>query len=575
VVSLSLLLAGSLACVDHDLVGIGTGGADGPAETGGPGGNEGGGMSDPPPGPLGELPEDDWEPRPHPSGIPTPRPGTYDDLGIVAEHEPLRSLIGLSIRDRAGLDDFLFDVGDPSSDIYGQYLSFEEFMAEHGPAKTDIELLVAWLDYVGFDVQNIASSRMLVHVHGTVGTFNKAFNTVLHLCLRKNPQTGLPPFPVYCAIDTMTLPKFIVDRSPGVLTCDLPAAQSGLIQEGGSVAVMPPDYPLLSLSPARLGAFYGVDKLWEQGYDGSGEAIAVITGTSPHYTWMQTFWQSFGIVRPVPTIVSLLEPPSIRAIEATLNPAWAGAMAPGAEIIQYAGPDTRNSSTVYVYNEAIARMPGDGAKVLTSSLAHREDSEPRLVREAYDAAAAMGASMGLTLMAASGNSGKTDTPSSSPYSLAIGGTQIKFNAEGEMIDEVAWDGSGSGVTLSFPMPPWQVGVAGEISDKHVLVDLALAASPLSSYWIFWLNEWKRYGGTSFASPAFAGMVAVMNQYRAENGLPPLGFLAPKLYLVDEVHELGFRDITVGGTADFDAGVGWDPVTGWGAPIVDVLAEIVP
>ncbi len=361
------------------------------------------------------------------------------------------------------------------------------------------------------------------------------------------------------------------------MTVDRPAAPGPIAQEGGTIQVNPPANQTWGLWPSRAAAIYDVDTLWAQGYDGTGEAIAVITGTRPHNIWMQTFWQSFGIVRPSPTVVPLLEPPAIRAIEATLNPAWAGAMAPGAEIIQYSGPDTRNSSTVYVYNEAIARMPGDGAKVLTTSLAHREDAEPKVVRDMYDASAAMGSAMGLTLMGASGNSGKPDTPSSSPYSMAVGGTRVWSDSQGNVQNEISWDGSGSGITMTFPMPPWQEEVAGDISDNHVVVDLALAAAPFigSAYWIFWTGEWQLYGGTSFASPAFSGMCAVMNQYRAENGLPPLGFLPPKLYWDEDVQTQGFRDITSGGTVDFDAGPGWDVPSGWGAPRVNVLAEIIP
>lgn len=580
IVSAALLIVGSVACVEHELIGIEadsegatSSGVDQDTGDQGSDAGEGGEL----PGPLAELPEEAWEPRPNPDGVPEPKPGIYEDVGVADEDDPLRSLIGLSLRNRAGLDDFLFDVSNPTSAIYGQYMSFDEFIAEHGPRPEDVELLTLWLEWVGFDVRNVATSGMLIHFHGTVGTFNKAFDTTLHLCLRENPQHGQPPFPVYCAPGGMTLPAFVVDRSPGIITCDLPARDAPLVQEGGQVQVIPPENSAANLTPNRLAAIYDLDVLWAQGYDGSGETIAVITGTSPHFTWMQTFWQSFGITRPVPATVALLEPPSTRAIEATLNPAWAGAMAPGAQIIQYAGPDTRNSSTVYVYNEAIARMPGDGAKILTTSLAHREDSEPDLVRESYDASAAMGAAMGLTLMAASGNSGKPDTPSSSPYSLAIGGTHVTADKFGNVLDEVAWEASGSGVTLSFPMPPWQAEAAGHISDRHVVVDLALAAAPGggSAYWVYWLNEWKVFGGTSFAAPAFAGMAAVMNQYRAANGMPPLGFLAPKLYWVEDVHQLGFRDITNGGTADFSSGIGWDVPTGWGAPRVDVLAGIVP
>ena len=548
--------------------GDGDGDGDGDADTG-----DGDGDTDP----LEEIPEEEFEPIAVADGVPSPLPGVYTDLGPADPDDEIRSLLGLRLRDRQALDDFLYEVADPSSDIFGQYLTRDEFMQEHAPLPEDVELLAAWLESVGFEVRNIASSGMLIHYWGTVGAFNEAYNTELHLCERTNPQFGGSPFNVYCATGFMTLPIFVQQRSTGVTAVDLRASTDDLSNEAGSILLDPPANPDLGLIPTRMADTYGLTQLWDQGYDGSGEAVAVITGSRPHYKWLQTFWQSFGILRPNPVVVPLLEPAAIRTIEATLNPAWAGAMAPGAEIIQYAGPDARNCSIEYVYNEAIWRMPEDGARVLTTSFAHREDAEPTTVRNTYDDAAAMGAAMGLTLMGASGNSSKPDIPSSSPYSMAVGGTRVYFDNQNEFLAEISWDGSGSGITKSFPRPPWQDEVAGNISDKHVVVDLALAAAPFigSAYWIFWLGEWELYGGTSFAAPAFSGMCAVMDQYRAENGLPPLGFLPPKLYWDDDVNTDGFRDITVGGTPDFDAGFGWDPPSGFGAPRVDVLAEIVP
>ena len=184
--------------------------------------------------------------------------------------------------------------------------------------------------------------------------------------------------------------------------------------------------------------------------------------------------------------------------------------------------------------------------------------------------------MGLTLMGASGNSSKPDIPSSSPYSLAVGGTRVFSDNQGNVQNEVTWSGSGSGLSLTFPRPPWQDEVA-EFSDTRAVVDVALAAAPVigSAYWIFWLDEWALYGGTSFASPAFSGMCAVMNQYREDNGLSPLGFLGPKLYWDADVRTQGFRDVTSGNTPDFAAGPSWDVPSGWGAPRIDVLAELVP
>ncbi|MCA9699322.1 MAG: peptidase S53, partial [Myxococcales bacterium] len=109
-----------------------------------------------------------------------------------------------------------------------------EFMENHAPTQYDFDLLQAWLDYEGMSVNYLATNRMLIQFSGTVGQFNEAFNTTLHVCMRKNPQQGNPPIPVYCTPDPMTLPIFVADRSPGIVTADLPVDPGPLPSETGT-----------------------------------------------------------------------------------------------------------------------------------------------------------------------------------------------------------------------------------------------------------------------------------------------------------------------------------------------------
>jgi kumamolisin len=226
---------------------------------------------------------------------------------------------------------------------------------------------------------------------------------------------------------------------------------------------------------------------------------------------------------------------------------------------------------VYNFNEAIGRGEVD---VITDSFAHREDSEPRAVREQYDHAATMAAALGITVSAATGDSSETDTPSSSPYVTGVGGTVLSLNAGGDVTNEVAWPGSGSGPTLSFPIPWWQQGVVTNSGGKRAVADVALNASPQSAYWVYYLADWHLYGGTSFSSPAFTGIVAVINSYRMAQGLPRVGWLNSILY-TDPSVKAAFRDITSGQTPYFAAGPGWDYPTGWGVPRALDLAMALP
>lgn len=525
--------------------------------------------------PLDDIPPEEWEPVPNPDGVPSPLPGVYDDQGEADPADSFRALIGLDIVDREGLVDLVDEVGDPSSAIFGQYLTLDEWMIHHAPSAYDFELLQAWLEFEGFSVNYLATNRMLIQFTGTVQQFNDAFQTTLHVCARKNPQQGNPPIPVYCTPDPMSLPIFVADRSPGIVTADLLVELGSLPNEIGDITAAPPAGATTGsrLTPARVAEAYDVDDLYAAGYDGSGQKLGVIMGATIHFQWAQSFWQSFGIVRTNPEVEYLMETPITRYVEAQLDNIWSGVMAPGADMVSYSGPDSRNTSMVFVFNEALARAPGDDVWVLTDSFAHREDSEPLVVRNQYNDSALFGASLGLTILAASGDSGNPDTPSSSQYVTAVGGTQLTWNGD-VLVSEVTWNESGSGITKSFPMPDWQVAVGGEISDKRIVVDVSASASPSSPYWVYYNSQWLLYGGTSFSSPVWAGIVTVINDYRVSNGLPRVGYMNPTLYL-DAGVQATFRDVTSGGTLDFDAGPSWDVPTGWGAPHAFALAQALP
>lgn len=91
----------------------------------------------------------------------------------------------------------------------------------------------------------------------------------------------------------------------------------------------------------------------------------------------------------------------------------------------------------------------------------------------------------------------------------------------------------------------------------------------------------RVSGTSASSPVFAGIVALLNAARKSQGEPPLGFLNPWLYN----NSAALTDITTGAGigctgirtfgstgAQWNATVGWDPVTGLGTPKFGALLE---
>src|SRR5207249_1720140 len=80
------------------------------------------------------------------------------------------------------------------------------------------------------------------------------------------------------------------------------------------------------------------------------------------------------------------------------------------------------------------------------------------------------------------------------------------------------------------------------------------------------------GGTSLACPMWAGVVGIANQGRVAAGLSPLntGGATETQTALYGLAASNYNDITSGNNGDFNAGPGYDEVTGLGTPIVDKL-----
>ena len=300
---------------------------------------------------------------------------------------------------------------------------------------------------------------------------------------------------------------------------------------------------------AREAKAYGLDPLYSSNFRGQGSTIGVVAGATFKFKDLQSFWRGQGITRDDPERVITMEAPSTRFIETTVDIEWAGGIAPGAKLIAYEAPDAHDTSVVYAFNAAIADARAD---VITDSFATartRSQRDPLF----YNDSARMAAALGITVVAAGGDSAEPDVPSACPYVTAVGGTIILLDEAGALVSERAWTLSGSGDSLIFGTPPWQIGMPG-VTIKRAVVDVALNAG--TGHWSYVFGDWGAFGGTSFSTPAFAGLIAVINGKRRSEGQPPVGFLNQTLYS-DPAFQATFRDITSGGTKFHDAGEGWD------------------
>jgi tripeptidyl-peptidase-1 len=173
-------------------------------------------------------------------------------------------------------------------------------------------------------------------------------------------------------------------------------------------------------------------------------------------------------------------------------------------------------------------------------------------------------------------------PTASPYVISVGGTDW-----GKSLDQLnpkkpeAWPGSGGGFSWQFARPDHQQKVVSDYLNTHkgqnsfpipntAFDSLGRAYPDISAV---------AYDGTSQSCPTTAGMWSLIMDRRLNAGLPPLGFLAPRLWQVNEQFPgEAYESVKTGNTkTSCDTGFpsteeGWDPVTGWGRPIWAGMAK---
>jgi len=210
----------------------------------------------------------------------------------------------------------------------------------------------------------------------------------------------------------------------------------------------------------------------------------------------------------------------------------------------------------------------------------------------------MGA-QGITVFTASGDDGtgkqgflgckKFDPnwPASCPYITTVGGTYLQSGIEN------GWAGSGGGFSAVFARPAWQDKTVAAYMQSATLPDSKLYAADgcakpdiaalSTNYQVYSAGAAAgTLTGTSAASPAFAGMVAVINDLLVASGKPTVGFINPALYAAAEsgaADFLGFDVVTgnnkhSGCKAGFPAVEGWDAMTGLGTPTFQKLKSVL-
>ena len=246
--------------------------------------------------------------------------------------------------------------------------------------------------------------------------------------------------------------------------------------------------------------------------------------------------------------------------EETLDVEAVHAMAPGAKIRYYGAASCMDSDLLTTLAKVVDQ---NKVQIVSNSWGDLEANESTDNVAAYQEIFIQGAMQGISFVFSSGDNGdelantglkQADYPASDPYITSVGGTSDAIGADGTFkfqtgwgtqkyklnATQTGWDlsgflyGAGGGGSALFNQPAYQNGVVPtSLGDVRAVPDVALDADPTTGMLIGQTQTFPegvrygeyRIGGTSLASPLFAGMTALLLQH-AGGGL---GFLNPTIY----------------------------------------------
>lgn len=150
---------------------------------------------------------------------------------------------------------------------------------------------------------------------------------------------------------------------------------------------------------------------------------------------------------------------------------------------------------------------------------------------------------------------------------------------------MVWSSTGGGVSSYVATPAYQSSAVPGMGSaaRRTVADVAFNADPNSGQYVAIIPSggssvtWSSVGGTSLATPQWAGLVAIANALRAVNGKAALAAPHAALYTnistVAGTYASVFKDITSGShgsCAACSGETGYDQATGLGTPNGDAL-----
>jgi kumamolisin len=518
-------------------------------------------------------------------------------LGPTPADQPVAFSVSLRLPGAADLETYLANLSDPGSPEYHAYLRPEQFGVRFGLPDAEIDRVAGWLEAGGLAVTRFPQ-RTSFAVAGTAGQIDRLLGVKLvdrltPTGVRYHQPQGTPIIPTDLTTDVAT---FIgLDSEPA-----LQPSFSGI---SGT------DVPGNGLLPDVVAKAYEIQALHDAGLNGEGQTVALVSLDTFTDSDVDLFDSRTGLSGPAVQRVRLpdaLDKPAGQTGEVALDIQILRGIAPKAQIISYEGSTAFGS-----FGPIVRQVVADGlAKIVSISWGLCEKYYPADKRAAEEQEFAAAFAAGLTIFVASGDYGAYDCraleltsgprdrdlgasarwPASSPSVVAVGGTYLSVREDGSYLSEYGWEdplsggGTGGGLSHFYGQPAWQQGAGVTNSDsngKRQLPDVAGPGDPASGFFIEYTDQngdlvAGPVGGTSAATPFFAGSMVLTQQLAQREGIAFATPLGPVLYQLAAEQPGGsvFHDVLSGGNLLEQAAPGWDYATGLGSPRVAPLARAI-
>jgi subtilase family serine protease len=556
-------------------------------------------------------------------GAAAPLPQGAVRLGTLSSSTVLRVDVVLAPRDPAALTRFATEVSTPGSPLYRDYLPAGAFPARFGPTAATIATVRSTLRARGLRPGAISANHLSIPVTATAGQLQSAFATSLARYRLPGGRTGFanataPVLPAAAAAHVQAVIGLdsLIQAQPLLTGPSVPVAGGGRTTRSPDVVTGGPqpcaaatniansNPPFFGLTADQLAFAYKFSGLYHAKDFGRGVTVGIVEFGEPNLTSDITVFQKcYGLHNKVtyrPVDRFRRTGPGVG--EAALDIETVSVMAPGASVLVYRAPNT-GTGQFDAYSTVDSQ---DRARVVSVSFGLCEKFVPVSFGRALNVLFEQAAAQGQTVAAASGDRGSegclqvdgkpnelsANFPASDPFVLGVGGTSIVSNSPVtspafQVVWNDAFDGNGAaggGRSTLFKMPQYQKSFLKVKSGVREEPDVSADADPETGYVIFHQGQWLVVGGTSAATPLWAGLLALTD---AQCPAKRVGFVNPTLYHVssaadpvpvmnDIVANSNFpgnvnNDFTGGGGGHYAVRAGYDMATGIGVPLGAPLA----